>query len=163
MATSEIKEIRQRKLAEVTARFASDQLGSGHSDAPVELTDSDFEEFVIRNNHVVVDCRVPWCRVRRMPSPIIDSLARDMKGEVSFGKLNTDENFETASRYRITSIPRYCTSGTARWSTKPSARCRAKRSRNNSSSSNRYEARLPLTSPFSKNYSGSPRRLRAKP
>lgn len=102
---SEIEEIRQKKLAEITARYNSKVPDAGHPAAPVELTDSNFEEFVTRNNHVVVDCWAPWCGPCRVLSPTIDSLARDMNGEISFGKLNTDENLETARRYRITSIP----------------------------------------------------------
>jgi thioredoxin 1 len=40
-----------------------------------------------------------------MLSPTIDSLAKDHRGKVVYGKLNTDENFATAGKYKIMSIP----------------------------------------------------------
>jgi len=40
-----------------------------------------------------------------MLSPTIDAMAKDYKGKVVFGKLNTDENFETASKFGIMSLP----------------------------------------------------------
>ena len=39
-------------------------------------------------------------------SPIIDSIAGQFAGRVKVGKLNVHENFETASQFRVSSIPR---------------------------------------------------------
>ena len=36
---------------------------------------------------------------------IIEELAAEMKGRVVFGKLNVDENPQTANRFRISAIP----------------------------------------------------------
>ena len=102
---SEIEEIRRKKLDEMMARSARGPSGNGYPDAPVKVEDSGFEEFIGRYDSVVIDCWAPWCGPCRMLSPTIDALARSLKGKVVFGKLNTDENYETASRYRITGIP----------------------------------------------------------
>ena len=102
---SEIEEIRQKKLAEMMARSTRESPGYGYPDAPVKVTDSDFEKFVAGYDSVVIDCWAPWCGPCRMLSPAIDALAKNLKGKVVFGKLNTDENFETAGKYRISSIP----------------------------------------------------------
>ena len=102
---SEIEKIRQKKLAELMARSAKTQPEDGHPDAPVELTDSQFEEFIRRYDNVVVDCWAPWCGPCRMLSPTIDAMALSLKGRVVFGKLNTDENYETAGKFGISSIP----------------------------------------------------------
>lgn len=102
---SEIEEIRRKKLAEMMARSATNSPGNGYPDAPVKLTDSDFEKFVGKYDYVVVDCWAPWCGPCRTLSPTIDSMAKNLKGKVVFGKLNTDENFETASKFGIMSIP----------------------------------------------------------
>jgi len=40
-----------------------------------------------------------------MVAPVIDELARDYAGKVSFGKLNVDENPQTSGRFEIMSIP----------------------------------------------------------
>ena len=102
---SEIEEIRQKKIAEMMAHSGRRPSGSGFPEAPVKVTDSDFERLIGEYDNVVIDCWAPWCGPCRMLSPTIDALAKSFKGTVVFGKLNTDENFETASKFRITSIP----------------------------------------------------------
>ncbi|MCJ7489355.1 MAG: thioredoxin [Thermoplasmata archaeon] len=100
---SEVEEIRWRRLEEMKARVAGG--GNGFPDSPVVVTDSSFEEFIGEHDTVVVDCWAPWCAPCRMLSPTIDAMAKDYKGKVVFGKLNTDENFETAAKFGIMSIP----------------------------------------------------------
>jgi thioredoxin 1 len=40
-----------------------------------------------------------------MMSPVIDELATDLKGKITFGKLNTDENQDIAARFQVQAIP----------------------------------------------------------
>jgi len=54
---------------------------------------------------VVVDFWAPWCGPCRMVAPIIEQLATEYEGRVTFGKLNVDESPEVAARYGIRSIP----------------------------------------------------------
>ena len=100
---SEVEEIRRKKLDEMKTRVM--QGGNGFPDSPVVVMDAGFEEFIRKHDAVVVECWAPWCAPCRMLSPTIDAMARDYKGKVVFGKLNTDENFETASKFGIMSIP----------------------------------------------------------
>ncbi len=74
-------------------------------DAPVRITDDTFDQFVSSNQLALVDCWAPWCGPCRIVGPIVDALAREYKGKVAFGKLNTDENFATATRFNIMAIP----------------------------------------------------------
>ena len=101
--SSEIEEIRQKKLEDMKARMGQSREES--ADSPVVVTDSDFEDFIAKHETVVVDCWAPWCGPCRMLSPTIDAMAEDYRGKVAFGKLNTDDNFETASKFGIMSIP----------------------------------------------------------
>jgi len=40
-----------------------------------------------------------------MVHPIIEELAKEMQGQVVFGKLNVDENQQTSMKYQIMAIP----------------------------------------------------------
>lgn len=70
------------------------------------FTDSTFKQDVLDSAMpVVVDFWAPWCGPCKMVSPIIEELAKDYDGKVAVGKLNVDENVETAGQYGVMSIP----------------------------------------------------------
>ncbi len=72
----------------------------------VNFTDQDFETEVENSKApVVVDFWAPWCAPCRIVSPVIDELAKEYKGKVKVGKLNVDDNPNTAAKYGIMSIP----------------------------------------------------------
>ena len=54
---------------------------------------------------VVVDFWAPWCGPCRMVAPMIEQLAGEYAGRVTFGKVNVDESPEVSARYGIRSIP----------------------------------------------------------
>ncbi len=53
----------------------------------------------------VVDFWAPWCGPCKFLSPIIDELSEELKGQVNFYKVNTDEEQELAGAFGIRSIP----------------------------------------------------------
>jgi thioredoxin 2 len=73
---------------------------------PIVVTDANFQT-EIENSPlpVLLDLWAPWCGPCRMMSPIIDQTARELAGRVIVGKLNVDENKQTAARFRVQSIP----------------------------------------------------------
>jgi thioredoxin 1 len=71
----------------------------------LELNSRNLEEAIRNNRSLVVDCWAPWCGPCRMMSPVIDELATDLKGKITFGKLNTDENQDIAARFQVQAIP----------------------------------------------------------
>jgi len=73
---------------------------------PIEVNDSNFDQMVLQaKTPVLVDLWAPWCAPCRMVSPVVEELASEYEGRVSFAKLNVDQNPRTASRYGIMSIP----------------------------------------------------------
>ena len=70
-----------------------------------ELDGTHFDKFASDSNVAVVDVWAPWCGPCRMVSPIVDRLSERYKGQVAFGKLNSDDNGEKAGALGIMSIP----------------------------------------------------------
>lgn len=76
------------------------------SENVLDITDSNFEEEVIgADMPVMLDLWAPWCGPCQMVTPIIEDLAEEYKGKIKIGKLNVDENQDTAAKFGITSIP----------------------------------------------------------
>ncbi len=71
-----------------------------------DVTDATFDQDVLKSSKpVLVDFWAPWCGPCRMVSPLVEELASDFAGKVSFYKLNTDENPLTSTNFGIRSIP----------------------------------------------------------
>ena len=74
--------------------------------AEVTFTDNNFKQDVLeKKGLVVVDFWAVWCGPCKMVSPTIEELAKEYEGKVVVGKLNVDENQQTAGQFNVMSIP----------------------------------------------------------
>lgn len=72
----------------------------------VIFTDQNFEQEVLKSEKpALVDFWAPWCGPCRVMGPIIEELAKEMGDKFKIGKINVDENSETARKFGIMSIP----------------------------------------------------------
>ena len=73
--------------------------------ATKQITDANFADDVLMSDKpVVVDFWAEWCGPCKMVAPILEEIASENDGIV-IGKLNVDENPQTAASFGITSIP----------------------------------------------------------
>lgn len=69
-----------------------------------EFTDENFSTEAA-DGLVLVDFWAPWCMPCRVVGPVIEELADEYAGSVKVGKLNVDDNLQTAQSFRVMSIP----------------------------------------------------------
>jgi len=72
----------------------------------IEITDSNFEELVLKSEKpVMVDFWAAWCGPCRMVGPIIDEISNDYDGKAIVGKLDVDANQDYAAKFGVRNIP----------------------------------------------------------
>ena len=92
----ELEAIRQKKMERLQTMTSGEVL---------VLDDNNLAETVREHPFVVLDCWAEWCGPCKMVAPIIEQLATEYAGRITFAKLNIDENMGTATKYRISAIP----------------------------------------------------------
>ncbi|MCX7599138.1 MAG: thioredoxin [Armatimonadetes bacterium] len=72
----------------------------------MELTDADFASKILAaDKPAMVDFWAEWCGPCREQAPIVEAVAAKYAGKIIVGKLNVDEQPETAKKYKIDAIP----------------------------------------------------------
>jgi len=72
--------------------------------ATVELTQSNFEDVITKNDVVFIDFWAPWCGPCKGFAPVYEA-ASEKNPDIAFAKVNTDQEQELAGHCAIRSIP----------------------------------------------------------
>ncbi|WP_067077989.1 thioredoxin [Methanoculleus horonobensis] len=95
----ELQRLREERLRKLEERF------TGTPGGVIEIADGAFQNTLQEHPTLVIDVWAEWCGPCRMVAPVVEDLARDFAGRVTFGKCNVDENPKIASSFSITAIP----------------------------------------------------------
>jgi len=72
----------------------------------VTVTDANLEEEVLKSTTpVLLDLWAEWCGPCRMIGPVVEELSGEFAGRIKVGKLNVDQNADTARKFSVSSIP----------------------------------------------------------
>lgn len=73
---------------------------------PITFTDDNFAAEVLQSDKpVLVDFWAVWCGPCKMIAPSVEELANEFEGKAKVGKLDVDNNQESAIKYGVRSIP----------------------------------------------------------
>jgi thioredoxin len=70
----------------------------------IEITSNNFESTIQRSPLVVLDFWASWCPPCQVFGPIFEAAA-EQHADVTFGKVNTEEQTELASAFAVRAIP----------------------------------------------------------
>lgn len=71
------------------------------------FTDDNFEQEVLKSDQpVLVDFWAVWCGPCQQMGPMVEALAEELP-QIKVGKINVDENPDTAQAFDIMSIPNF--------------------------------------------------------
>lgn len=74
--------------------------------AIMAVTSATWDKEVLQSEGLVmVDFWAAWCGPCRIVAPTVEELAGEYAGKLKVAKLNTDENPDLASKYKIMGIP----------------------------------------------------------
>lgn len=72
----------------------------------IEITDSTFKSEIRKSDlPAIVDFWAEWCMPCKVMSPVIDEIAKEFEGKIKIGKINVDENTQTATDLTVMNIP----------------------------------------------------------
>lgn len=72
----------------------------------LEITDSNFDELVLKSDKpVVVDFWAEWCGPCKMVGPVLEELSDEMADKLVIAKHNIDDSPNTPTKYGVRGIP----------------------------------------------------------
>ncbi|MDD1702478.1 MAG: thioredoxin [Methanoregula sp.] len=101
MDDNELKEIREKRMAALKEKMET----AGAAAGVIVVDQLHINDLLQKHPALVVDFWAEWCGPCRKIGPVIEELAQEFAGKVTFGKCNTDENQQLAMQLDISAIP----------------------------------------------------------
>lgn len=73
----------------------------------LDLSEDELEDLLRKNDLVVVDCWVGWCKHSIRMTPIFDLLAKEMSGKAVFGKVDAQRHYHVPVKFKVRATPTF--------------------------------------------------------
>ena len=103
----ELRRIREKKMKDMMESLVPSKKETSPSQKPrvLYVDERNFQQMLSEHPAMVIDFWAEWCGPCRMVSPIVERLAAEFAGTITFGKCNTDQNPRIAIQFSISAIP----------------------------------------------------------
>jgi thioredoxin 1 len=73
----------------------------------IDVTDENINTILASQMPLLLDFSAEWCGPCKMMSPIVELIANDLDGKALIGKLDIDQNPNTAARFGVRNFPTF--------------------------------------------------------
>ncbi len=101
MVDSDLERIVEAKMKKMTTE------ASNTTDRLVKLTEENFQSYSNNSKPLLVDFWAAWCGPCVVMEPVVERLAMKYGDQITFGKVNVDEEMNLSSRFQVFSIPTF--------------------------------------------------------
>ena len=94
-----------KKMAATTTTTAKNE--AQRAGTMVKLTEENFQAYSNASKPLLVDFWAEWCAPCRVMEPVVERLATKYADQITFGKVNVDEEMNLSSSFQVFSIPTF--------------------------------------------------------
>jgi len=102
-----ILEAKIKKMTTMTTTTTTSEASKPAGTTMVELTEQNFQAYSNASKPLLVDFWAEWCGPCKVMEPVIERLSRKYSDQITFGKVNVDEEMNLSSRFQVFSIPTF--------------------------------------------------------
>lgn len=73
----------------------------------IHLTDETYDKVVSETLTIIIDFYTDWCGPCRLMAPIVEQIAEEYAGKVTFAKINAQNNPQSSLKLGITGVPTF--------------------------------------------------------